>query len=76
MEKEELPWSTQSAITPSKDPLCGICLTGKDYAELFCDPCNHSFHAECITKWFKTLVEANTWPSCPYCRKDVLATKP
>jgi hypothetical protein len=45
---------------------CTIChepLQDPEVREL---PCNHSFHRQCIKKWFSTSVSV----SCPYCRRE------
>eukprot|EP01028_Stygiella_incarcerata_P007195 TRINITY_DN29550_c0_g1_i1.p1 TRINITY_DN29550_c0_g1~~TRINITY_DN29550_c0_g1_i1.p1 ORF type:complete len:190 (-),score=46.81 TRINITY_DN29550_c0_g1_i1:115-684(-) len=47
---------------------CQICLMNFSKGEEIMDlPCSHSFHVECISKWFK---ENKT---CPVCRKEIVS---
>ena len=47
------------------DDMCVIC--HKDGGERAILPCQHHFHPECITEWFRRKIE------CPVCRRDPIA---
>ena len=48
--------------------LCDLCTEGEDALQM---PCEHTFHAACLTKWLRS---HNT---CPVCRHQiVVATAP
>jgi hypothetical protein len=42
---------------------CSVCLSGCDASNCITLSCSHSFHKNCLTKWFET--GKNT---CPMCR--------
>jgi hypothetical protein len=53
---------------------CSICLETRNLKRL---PCNHSFHKECLLKWFETSSSRlNQLPTaekftCPICRRNI-----
>eukprot|EP01064_Diplonema_japonicum_P007133 TRINITY_DN14850_c4_g1_i1.p1 TRINITY_DN14850_c4_g1~~TRINITY_DN14850_c4_g1_i1.p1 ORF type:complete len:117 (+),score=6.38 TRINITY_DN14850_c4_g1_i1:68-418(+) len=52
------------------DELCVICHDTEIDTEMVCTPvCHHSFHMDCISKWFRTCIDLN-YPTvpCPLCR--------
>lgn len=47
--------------------VCSICLEQLDNSQFkYRLPCGHTFHRDCIDRWFK--IKHN----CPYCRKDAI----
>ncbi|KAL8137503.1 hypothetical protein V2J09_003504 [Rumex salicifolius] len=58
--------ATERVLLP-EDAECCICLSCyEDGAELHTLPCNHHFHATCITKWLKMNA------TCPLCKFNIL----
>jgi len=55
---------------PADEASCAICLGGFSSGELLSRlPCNHTFHAECVDRWFASHASTAAW--CPYrCRCD------
>lgn len=54
---------------------CSICC--EDYAAddiLRVLPCNHTFHLECIDRWFLASTDYNRPAACPYCNHDITTT--
>ncbi|XXG40892.1 hypothetical protein AAC387_Pa01g1492 [Persea americana] len=50
-----------------EDAECCICLTAyEDGTQLQCLPCNHHFHAVCISRWLRIT------PTCPLCKYNIL----
>ena len=50
--------------------MCSICLNELD-DNIFCLPCFHTFHSECINKWLENQTNSNTQCTCPECRNVV-----
>lgn len=50
---------------------CSICLNELESADMFCLPCSHSFHTECINRWLETQANVNAVCTCPECRSVV-----
>lgn len=51
---------------------CSICLNElNSSSDIFCLPCSHSFHTECINKWLETQANSNSVCTCPECRHVV-----
>ncbi|KAG9444486.1 hypothetical protein H6P81_015826 [Aristolochia fimbriata] len=67
-----VPIATHGIVTDERvllheDAECCICLTAyDDGVELHCLPCNHHFHATCISKWLR--INA----TCPLCKYNIL----
>ena len=54
------------AVKNSKYEMCSICLRHyKKGDKVFCLPCKHNFHIDCIMPWFKSNHK------CPNCRFDL-----
>ena len=49
---------------------CSICheliIPGNGTGEV--TPCGHTFHAECLIRWFRARFNAGLVPNCPFCR--------
>ncbi|KAL4195342.1 hypothetical protein AMTRI_Chr05g64160 [Amborella trichopoda] len=57
-----------SQVGSTDDNVCVICLDGFMENDIVKElpPCSHTFHRQCINKWFKT----NNY--CPICRRSLL----
>lgn len=56
---------------------CSICLNELNSScDIFCLPCSHSFHTECINKWLETQANSNSVCTCPECRHVVFPPPP
>ena len=54
--------------------LCSICLQpGGVYKKT--PVCNHTFHHNCLDKWYKTCSNNDCELSCPLCNRNVLSTE-
>lgn len=72
-ERRELSETLVGALpTLDKSKECSICLEEEVGLRLL--PCNHTFHKECLVKWFASKADssspnpANPNSSCPVCR--------
>ena len=51
---------------------CSICLELIDNETITTTSCNHTFHKQCLKKWFKfdKSYHDKGWGRCPLCRRD------
>jgi len=52
--------------------LCNICLEEIHSFNSYTTPCFHSFHYECIYKWFAHNVRNHSNKTCPVCRTNLI----
>ena len=56
---------------PGEDPLCAICLESLASRKTRRTPCDHEFHADCLTSWFVTDKDRMSCPNCRLsCRRN------
>lgn len=77
-ERRELSETLVGALpTLDKSKECSICL--EEASGLSVLPCNHTFHKECLVKWFASKADSsspnpsNPNSSCPVCRSTASA---
>lgn len=53
-------------------PECSICSEEFTESDLLSQlGCLHTFHRDCLLRWFKTSVQQGNSPTCPLCRREV-----
>ncbi|KAK2440915.1 RING/U-box superfamily protein [Trifolium repens] len=62
---------------PSSDSIdqCSICLEEYcegSHSEIIYTECSHTFHKECIGKWFHQCKDRSSSYSCPLCRREII----